>query len=303
MNKKTKSIYISIIGAPNAGKSTLLNGIIGKDISIVNRKPQTTRGKVRGILSEDGTQLIFVDNPGILSPKTEMDKIIQKMSVNDHSDIVMVMHDCLKPIDEKLLLHLKQNHDESETLILAINKIDKIKKEKLLKIIADFASNVSFAKVFLISALKKNGLNDIKDYLKILARRFGYPMAIYDESLNTDADQDFLLAEMTRKYIFNYAHKEVPYFSFVQTEKIDEHENKTIIYQNIWTKKEHYKSIILGARGETIAMIRKGATYEMQKLLNKNVQLHLNVKVRENLLSSHEGEASIGYKVDRSTYK
>lgn len=291
-NLDSKSGFITIIGSPNAGKSTLLNTLLGTKVSIVSPKVQTTRTVIIGILTENNTQLVFFDTPGIFSPRKG--KPLEKAIVNaaythlKEADLVCFIVDATQPHspNNKQILELLKHHPP-EKLFLVLNKIDLIPdKSMLLEIVNDYQHTLKVAEVFLISSIKSDGTEHLKQ--KLFSEASEGPW-MYDEDMISTAPIRFLSSEITREKCFYHLHQELPYILTVETEKFEEHKNGDItIHQIIFVTKQSYKKMILGKGGELLKKIGSSARQELSAILECKVHLFLFVKVRENWLTQAE---------------
>lgn len=280
--KKTYSGFVALIGAPNAGKSTLLNHLVGTKVSIVTHKVQTTRTIIRGIVSTDTQQIVFLDTPGLFKPKGALDKMMvnQAWGGAKEADIITLLIDVKSGLNEanKAILESIKNFKQPKILIL--NKIDLVRHEELLKIIKEISDNYSFEHIFMVVAAK--GLH-CQDYLNTLYAMLSEGPFYYDpEHASTIALRE-LAAEITREKIYLRVHKELPYSAAVQTEKYEELKDGSIrIDQVIYVERDGQKKIILGKQGSIIKAIGQAARQELSVLLEKKVHLFLYVKVQEN---------------------
>jgi GTP-binding protein Era len=276
--KTTKSGFVGIIGLPNVGKSTLLNHLLGTKVSIVSPKPQTTRFNIKGILTRDNFQIIFVDTPGIHSAKDLFNQMMVKeaLSVLQDVDIILWVMDVTHriPEEEKILDLIKS---ANKPTILALNKIDLIKKQELLPIIDYFSKLYDFKAIIPISALKNDGLDRLLDELvKLLPEGPFY----YEPERVTDLPLDLLIAEIIREKIFLLTYQEVPYSSAVKVEEIREEPEKNLLYiqATIFIERDSQKGIIIGKGGKMLKKIGTLAREELEFLLGKKIYLDLWVK-------------------------
>jgi GTP-binding protein Era len=276
--KTTKSGFVEIIGLPNVGKSTLLNQLLGTKVSIVSPKPQTTRFNIKGILTRDNFQIIFVDTPGIHSAKDLFNQMMVKeaLSVLQDVDIILWVMDVTHriPEEEKILDLIKS---ANKPTILALNKIDLIKKQELLPIIDYFSKLYDFKAIIPISALKNDGLDRLLDELvKLLPEGPFY----YEPERVTDLPLDLLIAEIIREKIFLLTYQEVPYSSAVKVEEIREEPEKNLLYiqATIFIERDSQKGIIIGKGGKMLKKIGTLAREELEFLLGKKIYLDLWVK-------------------------
>ncbi len=274
--------FVALIGAPNAGKSTLLNALVGAKISIVSRKVQTTRTLVRGIAIEGDAQIIFVDTPGIFAPKRRLDRAMVSSAWGGAGDaeVVALLVDVRKGIDPEVEAILAKLKDLSATKILVLNKIDVIERVKLLALAAKLNASLPFAETFMISALTGDGLARFKARLAALM-----PIGpwLYPEDQIADAPLRALAAEITREKIFERLHDELPYQSTVETELWkDMPDGSARVEQTIYVMREGHKKIVIGEGGRTIKAIGTAARKEIAEAAEQKIHLFLFVKVREN---------------------
>lgn len=278
----THSGFVAIIGAPNAGKSTLINQLVGVKVSIVTHKVQTTRAIVRGIATHGQAQIVLVDTPGIFKPRRRLDRAMVTTAWGGakDADIVLVLIDAergLKGDAEKMLEVLA---DVRQPKVLVLNKVDRAKHESLLALSAKANEKVEFERTFMISALTGSGCPDLLDYLaeKLPAGPWYYP-----EDQISDLPMRQLAAEITREKLYLRLHQELPYSSHVETERWEEQKNGSVrIEQVIYIERDSQKKIVLGEKGATIKAIGAAARKEIGEILEQPVHLFLFVKVREN---------------------
>ncbi len=285
MNKtQQKSLNISIVGEPNAGKSTLLNSIIGHKLSIVTHKVQTTRSTLRGVFNIADTQLVFIDTPGVFDPNRPLEKYIVKNAFAgiDESDVIILIMDGKRGLSDFLRDKLLKNPaiKSKSNIIALINKVDEITQEQLFALTDQLASLNIFTEIFAISALRRLGIEQLLQHLLTLAKPGAWA---YDPDILTDSNVRSIAEEITREKIFMHLHRELPYSIKVETDRWEEEEDSdsVIIYQSIFVVKKSQKSIVLGKDGSKIKTIGTQARYDIAKLLDKKVQLFLHVKVRE----------------------
>lgn len=273
-----KFAFVAIIGQTNVGKSTLINRLLGQKISIVSPKVQTTRSRVRGILTQDKTQLVFVDTPGIFNPKRRLDRamIDCAQTESNDADMQMVVIDAKRGMDEMDTTIL---NNLTKTTLLVLNKIDLIKKDALLKLLGTIQSNPKIRDIFCISAQDGTGIKELKQYLLDHAPHGEWMFA--DDEL-TDLPDKLFCAEITREKLFLYLRQELPYQLTVEPVSFKEQEKSIRIEQNIIVARTAQKSIVLGANGQMIKKVGQAARLEMTKQLGKKVNLFLFVKVKEN---------------------
>lgn len=280
-----KSGYVSVIGRPNVGKSTLLNAIIGEKISAISSKPQTTRQNITFIHTDDEAQIIFLDTPGIQKPKNKLGEFMlteSKEGIED-SDVITYIVDTSKRIGkaERSIIDLLKEYKGKLPIILLINKVDTIKKEELLEIISMYAEEDIFDDIIPISAMKNDGvdiyLESLKKYLK------PGPM-YYPEDMITDKNERFIVAEIIREKGLMYLNEEVPHGLAISIEKFKKREDKNIydIDANIYVERDSHKGILIGKGGSMLKRIGTEAREEAERLLGAKVNLQIWVKVEKN---------------------
>ncbi|MAS08274.1 MAG: GTPase Era [Ahrensia sp.] len=278
----TRSGFVALIGAPNAGKSTLVNQLVGAKVSIVTHKVQTTRALVRGIATVDNTQIVLMDTPGVFAPKRRLDRamVTTAWSGARDADIVLVLIDARKGIreDEERIIEMLPSIRQPKWLIL--NKVDTVEPPKLLELAKELNERAEFAETFMISALGGSGCKDLLD--KIAATVPEGPW-YYPEDQISDLPMRQLAAEITREKLYLRLHQELPYSSTVETESWEEKKDGSVkIQQVVYVERDSQKKIVLGRKGETIKAIGQAARKEIAEILEQPVHLFLFVKVREN---------------------
>jgi GTP-binding protein Era len=279
---RTRSGFVALIGAPNAGKSTLVNRLVGAKVSIVTHKVQTTRAIVRGIATRDRTQIVFVDTPGIFRPRRRLDEAMVTTAWGGakDADLVLVLIDAERGIRGDALALLEKVGEVRQPKILVLNKIDRIRRDALLALTAQANEMASFDRTFMISALDGSGCDDLLDYL---AETLPEGPWYYPDDQLSDLPMRQLAAEITREKLFLRLHEELPYSSHVETEKWEERKDGSVrIEQVIYVERESQKKIVIGRRGETIRAIGEASRKELADILEQKVHLFLFVKVREN---------------------
>jgi GTP-binding protein Era len=279
---ETRCGFVAIIGAPNAGKSTLVNQLVGTKVTIVSHKVQTTRMRIRGIAIAGTSELIFIDTPGIFRPRRRLDRAMVEAawgSATD-ADVVVLLVDCVKGLEENVERILAKLANVAGRRLLVLNKVDRLKaKEPLLKLAADICAKLPCDRVFMISALNGDGVADLKDYLAASAPPGPWH---YAEDEISDLPIRLLAAEITREKIFNRLHDELPYATTVETTTWKELKDGSVrIEQTIFVERENQRKIMLGRRGATIKQISMEARAELTEILAQTVHLFLFVKVRE----------------------
>jgi GTP-binding protein Era len=278
----TRCGFVALIGAPNVGKSTLVNALVGSKVTIVSRKVQTTRALIRGIVIENNAQIILVDTPGIFSPKRRLDRamVSTAWSGAHDADLVCVLIDAKAGIDEEADAILTRLASVQHDKILVLNKIDLIPREKLLALAKTANDRLKFTNTFMISALSGDGVDDLRSKLSemVPSGPFHYP-----EDQMSDAPMRHLAAEITREKIFRQLHQELPYQSTVETDTWTERKDNSVrIEQTIFVERESQRKIVLGKGGSTIKTIGAESRKELAEILGQPVHLFLFVKVREN---------------------
>jgi GTP-binding protein Era len=278
----TRSGFVALIGAPNAGKSTLMNQLVGAKVSIVSHKVQTTRAIVRGIAIHDRTQIVFIDTPGIFTPKRRLDRAMVSTAWGGakDGDLVLVLIDAERGIRGEAEALLDSLSDRQGHKVLVINKIDQVKRDTLLAMTSAIHEKAKFDETFMISALNGSGCKDLMQYLaKTLPEGPWY----YPEDQISDLPMRQLAAEITREKLFLRLHQELPYASHVETESWEEKKDGSVrIEQVIYVERDSQKKIVLGHKGETIKAIGQASRKEIAEILEQTVHLFLFVKVREN---------------------
>jgi GTP-binding protein Era len=274
--------FVALIGAPNVGKSTLVNALVGSKVTIVSRKVQTTRALIRGIVIEDNAQIILVDTPGIFSPKRRLDRamVSTAWSGAHDADLVCVLLDAKAGIDEEADAILNKLATVKHPKILVLNKIDLIPREKLLALAQVANERMKFESTFMVSALSGDGVADLR---KTLAKSVPPGPFHYPEDQMSDAPLRHLAAEITREKIYRHLHQELPYQSTVETDSWTERKDKSVrIEQTIFVERESQRKIVLGKGGATIKSIGADSRKEIAEIVGVPVHLFLFVKVREN---------------------
>jgi len=277
----TRCGFVALIGAPNAGKSTLLNALVGSKVTIVSHKVQTTRALIRGIAVEDKSQLIFVDTPGIFAPKRRLDRamVTTAWSGAHEADLVAVLIDARKGVDEEAEALLERLAEVKGEKILILNKVDVTAKEALLKLTQAANEKSKFEATFMVSALTGDGVADLRRWL---AGRMPLGPWLYPADQISEAPMRQLAAEITREKLFERLHQELPYHSTVETEQWKELRGNAVrIEQTIYVERESQRKIVLGKGGATIKAIGESSRREIEKITEGKVHLFLFVKVRE----------------------
>lgn len=296
--------FVAILGAPNAGKSTLINALVGSKVAIVSQKVQTTRVPVRGIAMEGKSQLVFIDTPGIFRPKRRLDRAMvdAAWAGAGDCDVVLFLLDAARGLDEDAERILERLISVPGTPRIAVlNKIDRVEeKAKLLELAARLVERGRFERVFMVSALTASGVVDVKRYLATVAPEGAWH---YDEDDVTDAPMRLFAAEITREKIYKFLHDELPYATTVETTSWDDRKDgSTRIEQTIFVEREGQRSIVLGKAGQAVKQISMEARREMASIFERPIHLFLFVKVRENWGSDPERyrEMGLDYPADES---
>ncbi len=295
---ETRCGFVAIIGAPNAGKSTLLNALVGSKVAIVTHKVQTTRSRIRGIAIEGQAQIIFVDTPGIFKPKRRLDRAMVEAAWGGagDADLIVVMVDTERGRTADVDRVLEGLRDQGRKAILVLNKTDALAsekgREKLLKLASDLDATGLFTDTFMISALTGDGVADLKRHI---AERMPKGAWHYPEDQAADVPLRSLAAEVTREKLFLRLHDELPYELTVETEQWEHKKDGSIrIQQVIYVQRESQRKIALGAGGQTIKTVGQLARAELEEMLGTKVHLFLFVKVRENWGEDRERYREMG---------
>ena len=278
----TRSGFVALIGPTNAGKSTLLNRLVGAKVSIVSHKVQTTRAIVRGIAIHDRTQVVFMDTPGIFKPRRRLDRamVTSAWGGAKDADFIMLLIDSERGLRGDIEQILEGLKDVRQPKLLVLNKIDQVRPEELLKLAAAANEKIAFERTFMVSATTGSGCDDLMDYV---ANALPEGPWYYPEDQISDLPMRQLAAEITREKLFLRLHQELPYSSHVETEKWEERKDGSVrIEQVIYVERDSQKKIALGKDGEAIKAISMASRKELSEILEQPVHLFLFVKVREN---------------------
>lgn len=275
-----RSGFVSIVGRPNVGKSTLLNTYAGEKIAAVSPKPQTTRNRILGIRTSRAGQIVFVDTPGIHKPFTKMHKLMVNtaLSALQGMDAILLMVDCAQEFGSGDQFVLEALKPAEAPCILAINKVDLIKKNRLLPLIELYEKAFEFSAIIPISALKGDGLDILENELFALLPE-GEPL--FADDVLTDQPERSLAAEIIREKVFIYTHKEIPYSSAVMIDAFDENPKRLDITATILVERPTQKGIVIGKSGKMLKKIGTEAREELERILNTRIYLELWVKVKE----------------------
>ena len=290
-----KSGFVSLIGRPNVGKSTLLNDLVGKKVAITSNKPQTTRNIIEGIYNDSDSQIIFVDTPGIHKPKYKLGKYLNKQayySIND-VDIIAFLVDASEKLGKGDLYIIDQLKKVDKPVLLIINKIDKTKKENILLKISEYKDLYNFKEIIPLSALKKD---NIETLINVLKKYLPDNIKYFDENIYTNRKIDFLISEIVREKVFNLTEEEVPHSITCVVEQIKKEKNNCIINVAIIVDRESLKKIIIGKKGHLIKKIGIDSRKDLEKLLNHKVYLELFVKTIKDWRDKEKYLQELGFK-------
>jgi GTP-binding protein Era len=286
--------YVALIGAPNAGKSTLLNQLVGRKLAIVTPKVQTTRTRLLGIALAGPAQLIFVDTPGIFAPRRRLDRamVAAAWAGAADADQIVLLVDAAHPADADAKSIIDRLVTSRRRAILALNKIDLVRRDRLLGLADTLFAAGCFEHVFMISGLTGDGVEDLKTYLTGAMPPGHW---LFPEDQLSDAPERWLAAEVTREQVFLQLHDELPYAASVETEAWEERRDGSVrIDQVIYVRRAGQRAIVLGDKGQRIKNIGGRARLELERLLDRRVHLFLFVKVRDNWIEDPERYAALG---------
>ena len=288
--------FVALIGEPNAGKSTLLNRMVGAKVSIVTHKVQTTRSRIRGVAIEGESQIIFVDTPGLFQPRRRLDRAMVAAAWGGaaDADVVVLLVEAHRGVTAGVTAILERLSERvgKASVVLAINKIDRVERSALLALAAELNAQFEFAETFMISAEKGYGVDDLKHWL---AMKLPAGPWLYPEDQIADLPLRMIAAEMTREKLTLRLHQELPYQLTVETEAWEERDDGSVrVDQIIYVARDGHKGIILGKKGETIKAVGQLARQELAAFLDRKVHLFLTVKVRPNWLEDAERYSEMG---------
>lgn len=289
-----KSGFVGLIGRPNVGKSTLINNIIGTKIAIISNKPQTTRNIIQGIYNDEDSQIVFVDTPGIHKPNHKLGQYLNKQAYYsiDDVDVIMMLTDVSEPLgagDKYVIEKLKQ---VNKPVILILNKIDKILREKILTKIVEYKDLYNFSEIIPISALTSINVDDV---IKTCKKYLPESVKFFDDDTITNKSNKFLISEMIREKIFLLTEEEVPHSTSCYIEKIEKGKNSLNIIATIVVDRDSLKRIIIGKQGAMIKKIGTMARYDIEQLLKKKVYLDLHVRTIEKWRDKEKYLSEFGY--------
>lgn len=295
-NQPTKAGFVALIGEPNAGKSTLLNKMVGAKVSIVTHKVQTTRARIRGVAMEGQSQLIFVDTPGLFKPRRRLDRAMVAAAWGGaaDADVVVLMIEAHRGRSEgvKAIIERLKEHAGKAPIALAINKIDKVKSEKLLGLAEEMNEAFPFVQTFMISAERGHGCDALREWL---SHQLPEGPWLYPEDQIADLPLRMIAAETTREKLTLRLHQELPYQLTVETENWEDRKDGSCrIDQIVYVMRDGHKGIVLGNGGETIKAVSTAARAELEEFLDRRVHLFLQVKVRPNWLEEKERYNEMG---------
>ncbi|MEP2639322.1 GTPase Era [Roseobacter sp.] len=292
----TRAGFVALIGEPNAGKSTLLNRMVGAKVSIVTHKVQTTRARIRGVAMEGQSQIVFVDTPGLFQPRRRLDRAMVAAAWGGaaDADVIVLLIEAQRGVTEGVERILEGLGDigQGRKVALAINKIDRVQSEVLLGLTKDLNDRYAFVETFLISAERGHGIETLRGWL---ANEVPQGPWLYPEDQIADLPMRMIAAEMTREKLTLRLHQELPYQLTVETEGWEERKDGSAkIDQLIYVIRDGHKGIVLGHKGETIKAVSKAAREELEEFLGRKVHLFLQVKVRPNWLDEAERYSQMG---------
>ena len=288
-NTQTRSGFVALIGPPNAGKSTLMNQMVGQKVSIVTPKVQTTRSRIRGIAMKGTSQMVFVDTPGIFTPKRRLDRAMVHAAWQgaDDGDVLLLLHDCArKVIDDDTLAILAKIKEQKLTVSLILNKTDLATPEKLLTRTKALSDEYDFEKIFMVSAEYGHGVEDVKSWL---AEKMPLSPYLFDPEDLSDLPQRLLAAEVLREKLFLNLHQELPYQMTVETDSwAEKKDGSAEIRVSVYVSREGHRGIVLGKGGQTLRRIGQSARLELEEALDRRIHLLTHVKYRKDWMDDKE---------------
>ena len=292
--EKTRSGFVAMIGAPNAGKSTLMNFIVGAKVSIVTPKVQTTRTRIKGIAMVGVSQIVFIDTPGIFAPKRRLDRAMVNAAWQgtDEADIILLLHDSTRSSSDEETANIINRIENilrdfpNRKFALILNKIDLVKPENLLGKASKLSKIINFEKIFMISAKKGKG---VKDLVRWLAEQMPQSPFLFDPNDLSDMPQRQLASEILREKLFINLHQELPYQLTVETDSwLEKEDGSAEIHISIYVAREGHRGIILGKKGQTIGRIGKAARLELENMFERRIHLFTHVKFRKDWMNDPE---------------
>ena len=277
--KTTRAGFVAVIGAPNAGKSTLVNALVGQKVAIVSAKAQTTRARLMGIAIQDQSQILLVDTPGIFEPRRRLDRAMVAAAWGGagDADLILLVIDAADGLNREVERIIENLGHRDHSLWIALNKVDLVKKPNLLTLSVALTERLNPDRVFMISAAQGDGVPDLKG---ALAEAMPGGPWLYPEDEVSDATDRMIAAEMTREQIFNQLHQELPYASAIETESWEDRpDGSTVIHQQIFVERDSQKAIMIGKGGSRLRTIGEKARAEISEHLGRKVHLFLHVKV------------------------
>ena len=292
----TRAGFVALIGEPNAGKSTLLNRMVGAKVSIVTHKVQTTRARIRGVAMQGDSQIVFVDTPGLFQPRRRLDRAMVAAAWGGaaDADVVVLMIEAHRRVTEGVerILERLGEVGQGRTVALAINKIDRVEASALLSLTKELNDRFDFAETFMISAEKGHGVDALRQWL---AAQVPAGPWLYPEDQIADLPMRMIAAEMTREKLTLRLHQELPYQLTVETDSWEERKDGSArIEQIIYVSRDGHKGIVLGNKGETIKSVSQAARAELTEFLGRKIHLFLQVKVREKWQEEAERYSEMG---------
>lgn len=289
-----KSGFVGLIGRPNVGKSTLINNIIGTKIAIISNKPQTTRNIIQGIYNDEESQIVFVDTPGIHKPNHKLGQYLNKQAYYsiDDVDVIMMLTDVSEPLGAGDKYVIEKLKEVNKPVILILNKIDKIPREKILTKIVEYKDLYNFSEIIPISALTSINVDDV---IKTCKKYLPESIKFFDDDTITNKSNKFLISEMIREKIFLLTEEEVPHSTSCYIEKIEKSKNSLNIIATIVVDRDSLKRIIIGKQGAMIKKIGTMARYDIEQLLKKKVYLDLHVRTIEKWRDKEKYLSEFGY--------
>jgi len=299
----TRAGFVALIGEPNAGKSTMLNALVGVKLSIVTHKVQTTRGRIRGVLNIERDQIIFVDTPGLFAPKRRLDRamVSAAWAGAGEADAVVLLIDAQKGLNggvKRIVEQYKHQVSPDKPIAIAVNKIDKVRHDSLLTLTTEITGLHDFDRIFYVSATRNDGLDDMVEWLRDLMPEGPW---LYPEDQIGDATMRSIAAEMTREKLMLRLHQELPYQLTVGTDSWEDRKDGSVkIEQTVYIAKEGHRPIVLGKGGQTLKSVGQDSRKELSEMMGHPVHLFLHVKVDPRWLDDGERYAEMGLDLPES---